>query len=93
MAEKVTVRAECGACGGTGIYRGFAEPDGVGVVCLKCKGTGCEELTYTPFEARKRRNNVRSVRLSGGGFIATGIGPVGSSVSYEDFLAGRMPSK
>lgn len=88
----VTVEAECSACRGTGVYHGFAEPDGVGVVCLTCKGTGAMKLHYSPFTGRKTRKDIKTVRLSSGTFIATGIGPCVGSVTYEEFLAGKMPS-
>lgn len=88
---KKMVKAECESCDGTGIYRGMAEGPGVGVVCLTCNGTGCEEIEYTPFTARKKRRDVKTVHRSRGKFIVTGIGPAGMSVSYEEFLAGKMP--
>lgn len=85
------VEAQCGACGGTGIYCGFAEPKGVGVVCLKCGGTGKQIIEYIPFTERKTRADVKTVRLSQGTFLATGVGPYGGEISYADFLAGKMP--
>lgn len=33
----------CRRCGGTGLYSGFAEPEGVAVICLGCDGSGAEE--------------------------------------------------
>ncbi len=74
---KETVSAECDSCNATGIYRGFAEPKGVGVVCLSCGGSGCTEITYTPFVRRHPRQDVETVQLSRGG----------KSISYRDFLA------
>jgi len=85
------LKAQCKACGGTGIYRGFAEPEGVGVICQSCAGTGCVEIRYEPFTERRRRSGVHTVRRSSGTFIATGVGPTRGSVSYEEFLRGRMP--
>jgi hypothetical protein len=32
--ELKKLQVQCGACGGTGVYHGFAEPKGIGVVCL-----------------------------------------------------------
>jgi hypothetical protein len=90
-SQSVTLDVECGSCGGTGIYCGFAEPEGVGVVCLTCKGSGKAQLTYKPFTTRKRRDNVETVRLSAGSFIGMGFGPTGGSVSYQEFLSGKMP--
>jgi len=88
-----TIDVECGPCKGTGIYKNFAEPDGVGVVCLNCNGSGKTKLTYRPFTVRKIRDDIKTVRLSAGSFIVTGIGPKGRSVSYKDFLSGKMPGK
>jgi hypothetical protein len=86
-----TVKAECGACEGSGIYRGFAEPPGVGVVCLQCNGSGCQEIRYKPFERRKGKRGVHTIRRSAGNFIVTGVGPTGGSVTYAEFQQGKMP--
>ena len=86
-----TIDAECRSCGGTGVYCGFAEPKGTGVVCLDCGGTGCQKIRYKPFTGRKRRAGVEKVQQSRGTFIATGVGPAGGVVTYEQFLAGKMP--
>lgn len=88
---KQKVEAECSSCRGTGIYRGFAEPQGVGVVCLDCDGTGCRAIEYTPFTGLKRRDDVRTVQRSRGSLIFAGVGPTGNSVSYEEFLRGKKP--
>lgn len=90
---KHTVNSECNACSGTGIYHGFAEPKGVGVVCLQCDGTGCATIEYTPFTQRKTRNDIAMVQRSRGTFLPLGVGPAGNSVSYQDFLNGKMPGK
>lgn len=84
------VRAVCYACNGTGLYEGFCESKGHPVVCLKCAGSGCQEIQYEPFIKRKIRRGVKSVMLSRGTFIATGVGPVGEEVPYKDFLAGKL---
>lgn len=90
MRDKI-VKAECSRCSGTGLYCGFAEPKGVAVVCLGCDGTGCEEYHYTPFVARKPKAGVKTVQLSRGTFIGTGVGPAGTEVTYAEFCAGKMP--
>lgn len=89
MRQKI--ETECSSCRGTGIYRGFAEPQGVGVVCLDCDGTGCRMMEYTPFTGLKRRDDVRTVQRSRGSLIFAGVGPTGGSVSYEEFLNGKRP--
>lgn len=88
---KQTVKAECGDCRATGLYRGFAEPAGVGVVCLTCGGTGCKEMTYTPFTERKPRDDVRYVQRSSGSFIGASVGPRGGKITYQQFLSGQLP--
>ena len=59
MSERV--KADCESCGATGIYKGFAEGQGVGVVCSSCDGTGCKEIKYTPFKSRKEKIGVSVV--------------------------------
>lgn len=86
----MTVKTQCGSCRGTGLYRGMAEPEGVAVVCLTCKGTGCREVSYTPFTTRQRRDDVRTVQRSRGSFILS-CGPAGRSITYRQFEAGEMP--
>lgn len=81
------VLIECKACSGTGVYEGFAEPKGTGVVCLDCGGSGAVELSYTPYTGRKTKRGIHWVAQSRGGFIGTGVGPVpGSSMEYKEFL-------
>ena len=91
--KKFTADIECRSCGGTGLYQGFAEPPETAVVCLGCEGTGCEkhEISYTPFEKRKRKRGVKWVLQSRGTLIVTGVGPTGERISYSDFLNGKMP--
>jgi DnaJ-class molecular chaperone len=88
---QMTVKAECSSCSGTGVYRGFAERQGTGVVCLNCDGTGYKEISYEPFMGRKRRDNITTVYRSRGTFMVTGIGPGGNGIPYEDFFRGKMP--
>lgn len=87
-----TVKAECEICGGTGLYRGMCEGLGVAVVCLNCDGTGCQEIRYRPFVKRKLRKDVKHVHLSRGTFVAGPVGPAQDSVTYKEFLEGKLPS-
>lgn len=80
-----TIKASCSSCGATGLYSGFCEPEKTAVVCLTCGGSGCEQISYIPFEGRKRKNGIREIRVSRGSFIATGVGGTGSSMTYEQF--------
>lgn len=94
---------ECTACGGTGLYQGFAEKDGAAVVCYICKGTGKQHVSYTftKFEKRQTRPNVKRVYKTSGGYAISSKDVVTSSgkkiefskggVSYEDWLKGVEP--
>lgn len=90
--KKASVEAECGACDATGIYKGMCEQkEGLGVVCLKCDGSGKVTIEYTPFVSRKRRGDITTVKQSQGTFIGTGVGPVGGGITYDEFWAGKKP--
>ena len=89
MIEKI--KAECRACGATGLYRGFAEPKGAAVVCMQCTGTGCDEINFKPFTDRKGKRDIQTVWRSNGSSVCTGVGPVGISVTYQEFQQGKMP--
>lgn len=91
MGHEVTMSQECPSCGGTGIYHGFAEPKGVGVVCLTCGGEGYTTLKYKIFTGLNKRTDIQTVRRSKGSFIGTGVGPQGGSITYQQFLDGQMP--
>ena len=80
-----TIKCECDSCRGTGLYQGFAEGKGEAVICLACGGQGWTTFTYTEFEGRKKKRGVTSIRHSRGGFIATGVGGVGETMSYAEF--------
>ena len=88
--DKITLKVECGACRATGIYSGLAEPIGTGVVCLNCGGTGSKELTFKLFKDRKKRDDIKTVMVSRGSFLLN-CGPVGTEITYEEFLKGKMP--
>lgn len=81
------IKAECRDCRGTGLYQGMCEGDGEAVVCLACNGSGCGEIRYTPYTGRKRKNNVRFVRVSAGRFLVSGVGGRGDSMTYQEFLS------
>lgn len=83
MSKKITITAECDACGGTGLYCGFAEPKGTAVICNKCGGTGCQIIRYKPFAGRKRKRGVKRVMGDGGlWFARTGEE---KTISVEEF--------
>lgn len=61
VSPKITVKAYCTACKGTGLYIGFAEVDGAAVQCNVCRGTGEVTVEYDPFKGRKRRDDIKRV--------------------------------
>ncbi len=82
---KHSVRCECDACRGSGLYRGFCEGDGEAVVCVRCGGKGWVVIEYTEFTGRKRRKGVKTIKLSRGSFVLTGVGGHGESMTYAEF--------
>ena len=93
------VKEGCGPCGATGIYRGFAEPTGIGVISGDCGGEGFklkeqgDVASNRIVEGRKQREDVQRVHWSAGSFIGIGVGPTKYSISYDEFLAGKKPQK
>lgn len=63
-----TIRAQCSDCGGTGLYSGFMEAKDEAVICVRCGGSGCQTIRYTPFQGRKERRGIKRVR-GGSGLI------------------------
>jgi len=90
MARQV-INAECGDCRATGLYSGVCEPKGTAVICVRCGGTGCEALSYTPFTVRRRRGGIQTISRSRGAFILTGVGRIGDEMTYSQFEE-RIPS-
>ncbi|MDP2683986.1 MAG: hypothetical protein Q8P20_02910 [bacterium] len=89
--SKSKIEANCFDCEGTGIYRSFREPEGVGVVCVTCKGTGKQIITYIPFTVRVRQEDIEFVRRSKGVFGNNSFKK--GQVTYQEFLDGKMPSE
>lgn len=83
-ALRVRIEVNCLACRGTGLYAGYAEPDGVAVICDDCKGTGAVMLDYSLFTGRKKRGDVTTVRSRFN---------TANTVTYQQFLAGKVPEE
>lgn len=81
----ITVKYECSDCDGTGLYCGFAEPKGTAVVCLGCKGKGHVTSRFKEFTTRKKKSGVKTISVSRGSFIVTGVGATGKSMTYNEF--------
>jgi len=79
------IKAECTDCGATGLYCGFAEPEGTAVICCGCGGTGCKTIRYKPFEKRKRKRGVQQIITDGGVWFARRGGE--KTISVEEFYS------
>ena len=93
MNDYREVKTQCDACNGTGIYCGFAEPKGTGVICTGCNGSGCAVIRYKPFKRRQRKSGVKTVSPSRGRGLITGVGSTGERMSYAEFLKDPKYSK
>ena len=85
----------CKACKGTGLYVGVAEKEGAAVVCRNCDGSGSMEVDITPppaFKGRRIRDGVKTVSQANNGYYLKPGVDLGA-VSYDDFLAGKLPSE
>lgn len=92
--HKFEYDAVCTSCNGTGIYVGFGEHDGAGVVCYKCKGEGSVHhvIEWDDPEGRKIRKGITRVYQCNPGFgIGQGTSEKGEVFKLEDF--GGMPYK
>ena len=79
-----SIQVQCSSCGGTGLYSGFAEPEGTAVICHGCSGTGATTLTYKEYTGRKRTRKIQRVMGDGGMWFArTGKE---KTISYQEFL-------
>lgn len=61
MKKKIDV--ECPDCHGTGIYHGFYQQKGIGIICGGCQGTGCQRIHYIPFKSIKKRTDIKTIIL------------------------------
>lgn len=67
-----TIKIECSACKGTGLYVGMCEKDGAAVICYQCKGKGAVLFSYNeppPGSRPRRRDDVVRVFDSTHGYV------------------------
>lgn len=79
------IKVECDSCRGTGLYSGFAEAKGEAVICQACDGRGWYKYSFKKFKGRKKKAGIKTIRVSRGSFIATGVGGAGKSMTYAEF--------
>jgi hypothetical protein len=93
MANIIEFDEKCKSCKGTGLYVGFAERDGIAVVCHTCNGTGKHHVKfeYEDFEKREERTGIKQVIQTNPGIMMCG----GTSLEdfggmdYKDWLNGK----
>lgn len=79
----VEIEELCPACTGSGVYRGYQEPEGVANVCQVCKGRGGRIVRIYFFSGDLReRKGIEYVRDNVDDR---------SRVTYKQFLAGWRP--
>lgn len=80
----------CASCSGTGIYVGYAERDGAGIICRACHGTGCchIRIEYDDFVKRMRRTDVMRVQSVNPGVIVGGEIAEFGGLPYDDWISG-----
>lgn len=85
-----TVKAECESCNGTGVYTGFGEGKGCGVVCSSCEGSGAYPMQYREFVRRKKKSGVKWIYETNPGIGVGGPHPEQfGGMSFDDWLAGK----
>ena len=102
--KTIEMLIECPSCKGTGLYSGMGEKKNVAIICHNCEGSGKHlyKYSYNEFTARKKKEGVKRVYLSGYGYCIadgilnfTGIGEIDmdkEGVSYDEFAGGKMPT-
>lgn len=87
--EPDNVEILCDSCGGSGVYNGMRGAGGFGIICLDCAGSG--KQSAVPFKARRILSDIRIVRIANYNEFSDRERGDQAEVSYEDFLAGKMP--
>lgn len=92
--KEFRVLEKCRACGGTGIYVGMSEHDGIGVVCYICKGLGSREFVheYDLAEGRVARTDIKQVLQVNPGIVCGGGLDFGG-VAYGKWVALNNPTE
>jgi hypothetical protein len=86
-----SIQVECSSCDGSGLYCGFAEPEGTAVVCHGCGGTGATTLTYKKFTHRKKKRGVRKV-MGNSPWFTRSQEDYAKTISYKEFEDAVAPA-
>lgn len=88
------IHVECDACGGTGLYVGFAEPEGYAVQCSKCAGRGSYWFNYKKAKQyRKRRRGVTRVIVDDKPWFARTANRESATIDVMDFYRAELKKK
>lgn len=89
---RIEYDCKCVACGGTGLYVGMAERDGIAVVCSKCKGNGWRHVVVEyecTDKKRVHRDDISRVIECNPGICVYSKGGMNfGGMSYEDWNSG-----
>lgn len=89
MSEKkrIELKIKCQSCGGSGVFIGMAERDGIAVVCNTCKGTGCFNYAfeYEDFVERENKRGIKHILRTNPGICVGTEGKEGKEYKFEDF--------
>ena len=83
-----SIKIECKACKGTGLYVGMGERGGVAVQCRECYGNGWTVFEYNEFTERKDEKDISWVIEKNPGYCVSRRLPIGG-MSYSDWRSGR----
>lgn len=86
---EVEVVADCPGCRGRGAHRPFAGKKGEYVPCQCCDATGKVIIKYVPFAERREIKDAKVVLLHPSLRISGREVP---SISYQEFLEGKLPT-
>jgi hypothetical protein len=91
--SQIVIEVVCDFCHGVGLIHPVHAPKGVWVVCYGgCEGSGKKPLLVTRFFERERIDGVEKVVLTLTPLEEPGKNAdLTGAISYEEFLAGKMP--
>ena len=87
--HRIEIDCECSDCGGTGIYCGFAEAEGTGVICHGCKGAGhvTIKISYKDFVGRQHRKGIKKVFQTNPG-VGLGV-EMNGGMDYQEWFESK----
>lgn len=83
MAQELAIQVRCTSCLGTGVYVGWQEKKGEGVLCTTCKGSGSMVMKFTTYTGRVPQENVETVIVRE--WTGDSWGPP-KRITYQQFL-------